>query len=75
MEMINIPEKSKVFSPIQLELLKLFAHNPSDEELIEIKTLIGQYYSNKLRQLANKFSKENNWTEEYIETILNDPKQ
>lgn len=75
MDITQIPEKSKNFTPLQLELLKLYAHNPTEEELIDIKTLIGQYYSKKLIKAAEEYALENEWSDETIENILNDANQ
>ena len=75
MDITQIPEKSKNFTPLQLELLKLYANNPTEEELIDIKTLIGQYYSKKLINAAGEYALENEWTDETIESMLNDVNQ
>ncbi|MBP7307278.1 MAG: hypothetical protein WAT46_18180 [Saprospiraceae bacterium] len=75
MDMTQIPEKSKNFTPLQLELLKLYANNPTDEELNDIKALIGQYYAKKLINMASEYALENEWTDETIESMLNDVNQ
>ena len=75
MDITQIPEKSKNFTPLQLELLKLYANNPTEEELNDIKTLIGQYYAKKLINLASEYALENEWSDETIESILNDVNQ
>jgi hypothetical protein len=75
MDITQIPEKSKNFTPLQLELLKLYANNPTEEELIDIKTLIGQYYSKKLINAAEEYALENGWSDETVENILNDANQ
>ncbi|MBK8055126.1 MAG: hypothetical protein IPK35_18090 [Saprospiraceae bacterium] len=75
MDTLQIPEKSKNFTPLQLELLKLYANNPPEEELMDIKRLIEQYYSKKLSTLADENAKEHEWSEATIESILNDTNQ
>jgi hypothetical protein len=75
MDITQIPEKSKNFTPLQLELLKLYANNPTEDELNDIKTLIGQYYAKKLINLAGEYAIENEWSDETIESILNDVNQ
>jgi hypothetical protein len=75
MNTIQIPDKSKNFTPLQLELLKLYANNPTEEELNDIKTLIGQYYAKKLSNLGDEFALENEWSDETIESILHDVNQ
>jgi hypothetical protein len=42
------------FSNIQLELLKLYARNITDEDLASIKDLLAQFFAKKAIQLANK---------------------
>lgn len=39
---------------IQLEILKLFSVSPSEEELLEIKTLLQTYLSHKVVSEADK---------------------
>ncbi len=34
-------------TPLQLELLKIFSRNPSEQELLDIKNLIARYYAEK----------------------------
>lgn len=49
---------------IQLEILKLFNHEQSEEELNEIKTLLITYLSDKVVREADKsFDKEGHTTE------------
>jgi len=36
------------FSNLQLELLKLYARKVSDRDLLQIKTLLGQYFADKV---------------------------
>jgi hypothetical protein len=42
------------FSNIQLELLKLYTRNISDEDLVAIKDLLAQFFAKKATHLANK---------------------
>lgn len=63
------------FSNLQLELLKLYAHQVSDADLANIKELIGQYFAERLTSLADEAWEKNNWTDEDMERILNDPHQ
>ena len=41
------------FSNLQLELLKLYARKVSDRDLLQIKTLLGQYFAYKASDLAD----------------------
>ena len=51
---MNAQTLSYPFSPMQLELLKLYARNISEEDLVAIKELLAQYFAKKATQLANK---------------------
>jgi hypothetical protein len=63
------------FSNVQQELLQLYAHHVSDNDLNNIKELLGNYFANRLSQLADQAWHNNNWTNEDMENILNDPAQ
>jgi hypothetical protein len=53
---------STSLSNLQLELLKLFAHNVSEEQLLEIKLLLGQYFAQQATDSMEKVWKEKNLT-------------
>lgn len=40
--------QTTTFNPIQMQLLTVFSHEDSDERLLEIKTLLMNYYQEKL---------------------------
>ena len=46
--------QSTVFNPAQLYLLKLFSEIKTDEELMDIKNLVGNYYAQKMNDHLNK---------------------
>ena len=55
-------------SNIQKELLKLYAHNVSDEQLRSIKQMLADFFAKEIdRQMAELWQK-NSWGEEKIET-------
>ncbi|MBC7774573.1 MAG: hypothetical protein H7246_03975 [Phycisphaerae bacterium] len=45
---------SQPFSNVQLEILKLFADNVADEDLLAIKELISRYFFEKAKDEADK---------------------
>ena len=53
----------KPMSNIQLELLKLYANDIPDEQLYEIKLLLGRYFAAKATALMDDFMKEEGLTE------------
>jgi len=50
------------FSNLQLELLKLYARKVSDRDLLQIKTLLGQYFADKASDLADQVWEEKKLT-------------
>lgn len=57
-------------SNIQLELLKLFSREISEEELLEIKQLLTQFFAQRATQKANEVWDNNRWTDEDAERLL-----
>ena len=43
---------------LQLELLKIFAHNPDEQELRDIRQLLAEYYANKAHAAIDDFLQE-----------------
>ena len=46
--------EATVFNSIQLQLLRMFERNKSEEDLRELQTVIGDYYAKKLNDHLNK---------------------
>ena len=59
------------FSNVQLELLKIFAHQLPENDLLELKKLLADFFAQKLIQQADKVWEEKNWTNETVDNILN----
>jgi hypothetical protein len=57
---------SSQFSNIQLELLKIYTRNVSDEDLSAIKDLLSQFFAKKATALATKVWDENGLDAEII---------
>jgi hypothetical protein len=65
--------QTKPLSNIQAELLKLYANNLSDEDLFEIRIMLGKYFAKKATEaMDNVWDKNNlseqdmiNWTNEH----------
>jgi len=57
----------------QLELLKLFSRVSNEEELNEIRTLIGQYYANKAIVEANRLWDERDYTQQTMDDWMKEP--
>lgn len=58
------------FSNLQMELLKLYSRNVSDEELRDIRKMLADYYAQKLDEEMDKLWKEKGWTQETMEAWL-----
>ena len=59
----NIPQP---FTNLQLELLKLYARSVPEQDLLEIKRLLAQYFMDKASDLADKIWEEKGLTEEKL---------
>ena len=57
-------------SNIQREMLKLYSADIKDEELYEIKKMIGRYFSKKVSNEADKIWKEKGYTNEEMDMWL-----
>jgi hypothetical protein len=52
------------FSNLQLELLKIYANGISDEQLLEVKNLLANYFAEKGTQAMDHFINEQHLTSE-----------
>lgn len=59
------------FSNAQLELLKAFSHQLSENELKELRKLLARFFANRLMLEADKVWEEQNWSDEKVEELLN----
>ena len=49
------------FTNLQLELLSLYARDVSDEELMQIRDMLAQFFADRATQRANKVWQEKNF--------------
>lgn len=59
-------DAAKKLSNLQLELLKVFSFELSDEQIREIKSLLSAYFAEKVTSEMDELFKTNNWGEEKI---------
>ncbi|MFN7118845.1 MAG: hypothetical protein ACK4TA_18745 [Saprospiraceae bacterium] len=59
-------------SNVQIELLKLYSTNLSEEELEELKLLLARFFAAKSIQLANEVWDEKSLTDEDMDRWLNE---
>lgn len=59
-------------TPLQLELLKVYALHPSEEDLLAVKRLLAEYFSSKLTSRVEQAVREKGITEGDLEQWLNE---
>jgi len=64
--MINQP-----FTNVQLEIIKTFNVNLSEDELIEFKNMLANYFAQRAIEGANKVWDEKGWTDKDVDRMLN----
>lgn len=67
---MQTPTAETPFTNLQMELLRLYAMNLPDEDLLAIRRLIARYLLDKTRQRVNVISKERGYTPEILEQWL-----
>jgi hypothetical protein len=72
--MTKLPVPSKLTS-LQLELLKIYTYSPSEEELLEIKEMLANYFSNKLVRNMAQWADTNKITDDDLDKWLEDENQ
>jgi len=60
------------FTALQLELLRIFSRKVSENDLIEIKQLLSQYFAKKAIEQADSVWDANNWNDKDEEYFLNE---
>ena len=65
MQSINQP-----LSNTQLEILKAFSYNLSNQELLEFKETIAAYFAKRAIEAANKIWDEKKWTDKDVDEML-----
>ena len=59
-------------SPIQLELLKVYSFNPSNDDILAIKEMLARYFSDKMISRIGQSVEENNISEEDLTNWLHE---
>jgi hypothetical protein len=60
-------EATKGLTNLQLELVKLFSFEVSEDQLKELKQILVNYFASKITEDMDKLFEENNWEEGKIE--------
>ncbi len=67
-----LESSSSKLSELQLELLKVYSFNPSNEDLLEIRKILANFFANKLINNVDKSIKDNNITNDDLEKWLDE---
>ncbi|GAB4022592.1 hypothetical protein GCM10028808_70590 [Spirosoma migulaei] len=57
---------------LQLELLKVYSFEPSEEDLLAIRKMLAQYFSDKLITKVQQAVEQQSLTEKDLESWLNE---
>lgn len=57
---------------LQVELVKLFAYQVPDKQLLEIKDLLAKYFAEVASKEMDKLWEENQWNDQTMEDWLNE---
>lgn len=60
----------KPLTNLQLELMKLFSLDLSEEELNDVKQMLSNYFANKASDEMDRLWDENNWSDETMDNWL-----
>jgi hypothetical protein len=61
-----------MLTPLQLELLKTFSRPIPDEQVMEIKQLLADYFARKVDEGVDALFTEKGWDSSTVENWLND---
>ena len=61
---------SPPLSNVQLELLKVFAYQVSDEDLLELKDTLANFFAKKAIQSANEAWDKQGWDNQKVDQLL-----
>ncbi len=60
----------KPLTPLQVELLKMFSTEISEEEVLDIKRLLAKYFADKASDEMDELWKKRGWTNDTMEDWL-----
>jgi hypothetical protein len=64
--------ETTVLSNMQKELLKLYSKGVPDEQLEEVKLILGNYFASKATEEMDRLWKENNWSNDTMKNWRNE---
>ncbi len=69
---MQVPAFSDKFTPLQLELLRLFSQDVPEEQLIDLKRLIAGYFAGKLSDEMDALFETDADVHTWVETLKNE---
>jgi hypothetical protein len=66
---------ASTLSNVQLELLKLYSTNLSEKDILELKDVLARFYAEKSIERADEVWKQKGYTNDDMNSILNDDGQ
>jgi len=66
---MRIMESVGNLSNLQIELLRMFHYNLPDNQLLEVKKLLSDFFAKNLTDEVDKFYEKNNWDENTINLL------
>ena len=60
---------------LQQEILKLYAQQVSETNLLNIRALIGEYFAQRLTKLADRAWEQQDWTDQTMHDWLSEANQ
>ncbi|MDX1907744.1 MAG: hypothetical protein SF053_11970 [Bacteroidia bacterium] len=61
---------TRPLSNLQLELLKTFSHQLSDQDLLQVRALLAAFFAKKSIETANRVWDEEGWNPEKVDQLL-----
>ena len=63
------------FSPIQLELLKVYSFHPSEEELLQVKDLLARFFASRFVEKVEAAAQQQAISDDTLDEWLNEDEQ
>ena len=72
---MSATQPSPPLTNIQLELLKLYAYDLKEEDMLELKKVLASFFAERIRNRTGKLWQERGYTQETMREWLNDERQ
>ena len=68
-------QSSQKLSALQLELLKIYSFNPTEEELIELKNILARFFAHRFAEKAGSAAKARNISDKDLDKLRGEDEQ